>query len=247
MAEKKMMDTTQVVRELRQRFNLVRRTVGRRLYMSKAEQSHVVEQFHRLYFESEVFGGTWKNTMWMGIPTRKCPLDLWVYQEMIHELRPDLVVETGTAWGGSALYLGAMCDLVGNGEVVSVDLAPKDPLPTHARVRYLQGSSVDPEILDQIRRAAEGKSNVVVILDSDHRCPHVLDELRLYSTIVPVGSYLVVEDTNVNGHPVNPDFGPGPMEAAEAFLAEQDSFVVDGEREKFYMTFNPNGFLKRVR
>ena len=241
------MDTTDLLREVRQRLNLARRTVGRRLYVSKAEERRVVDEFHRLYFESEVFGGTWKNTAWMGIPTRKCPLDLWIYQEMIHELRPDLVVETGTAWGGSALYLASICELVNNGEVVSVDVAPREPLPTHPRVRYLEGSSVSPKIFDQIRRAAEGKTNVLVMLDSDHRCSHVLEELRLYSTIVPVGSYLVAEDTNVNGHPVNPDFGPGPMEAVETFMAEQDSFVVDQEREKFYMTFNPGGFLRRVR
>ncbi len=87
----------------------------------------------------------------------------------------------------------------------------------------------------------------MVILDSDHRCSHLLDELRMYSTIIPVGGYLVVEDTNLNGHPVAPDFGPGPMEAVTAFLAERDAFVVDEEREKFYLTFNPGGFLKRVR
>lgn len=241
------MDTTQLAHELRQRLNLVRRTVGRRLYMTRAEERRVVDDFHRMYFEAEVFGGTWKNTTWMGVPTRKCPFDLWVYQEMIHELRPDLIVETGTAWGGSALYLGSICDTVGNGAVVSVDIDPKGTPPTHPRVSYLEGSSVSQEVFGQVRRAAEAKAGALVILDSDHRCPHVLEELRLYSALVPVGGYLVVEDTNLNGHPVAPDFGPGPMEAVKAFLGEQDGFAVDEEREKFYLTFNPGGFLKRVR
>ena len=88
---------------------------------------------------------------------------------------------------------------------------------------------------------------MLVILDSDHRYAHVLDELRAYADVVTVGSYVVVEDTNVNGHPAYPEFGPGPMEAVDAFLAEDDRFVIDAGREKFFMTFNPRGYLKKVR
>jgi len=86
----------------------------------------------------------------------------------------------------------------------------------------------------------------IVILDSDHGKEHVLDELRIYSRFVSRDSYLIVEDTNLNGHPVNPDFGPGPMEAVQDFLKNNDQFIIDKSREKFYLTFSPGGFLRRV-
>jgi cephalosporin hydroxylase len=88
---------------------------------------------------------------------------------------------------------------------------------------------------------------VLAILDSDHHADHVLAEMRAYASLITVGSYLVVEDTNVNGNPVLAEWGPGPREAVQRFLTETDAFVVDREREKFFMTFNPGGYLKRVR
>ena len=90
-------------------------------------------------------------------------------------------------------------------------------------------------------------NHLLVLLDSDHSREHVLDELRAYSPLVTPGSYVIVEDTNLNGHPVWPDFGPGPMEAVDIFLSESDDFVIDTSREKFYLTWNPRGYLKRVK
>ena len=87
----------------------------------------------------------------------------------------------------------------------------------------------------------------MVILDSDHRKPHVLEELRIYGRLVPKGSYVVVEDSNINGHPVFPGYGPGPMEALEEFLAENKDFAIDETMEKHLMTFNPKGYLRKVR
>jgi cephalosporin hydroxylase len=86
----------------------------------------------------------------------------------------------------------------------------------------------------------------MVVLDSDHRKEHVLKELKLYSKFVAKGCYLVVEDTNLNGYPIRPDFGPGPMEAVQEFLRENNKFIIDREREKFFITFSPKGFLRRV-
>lgn len=202
-------------------------------------------EFHRAYYDAEKHGGTWRNTYFLGVPTRKCPLDLWVYQEMLHELKPDLIVECGTAFGGSALYLGSMCDLVGNGQIVSIDIEGRGDLPIHPRVEYLTGSSTSEEIVGQVGTMAAGCKTVLVILDSDHSRDHVLAELRYYAPMVTRGSYVIVEDSNVNGHPVVPDFGPGPMEAIDAFLAEEGDFEIDREREKFLLTFNPRGFLRR--
>jgi cephalosporin hydroxylase len=208
----------------------------------------IVKEFHRLYYNTR--SRTWMNTTWFGVPIIKCPFDLWVYQEMLFELRPDVVVECGTSKGGSAYFLSSMCELLGHGHVITIDLYPKSSRPQHERLTYLSGSSTDPQIVREVTRRirdADGESaSVLVLLDSDHSREHVLDELRLYSPLVTPGSYVIVEDTNLNGHPVWPDFGPGPMEAVDIFLSENDDFVIDTSREKFYMTWNPRGYLKRV-
>jgi cephalosporin hydroxylase len=210
-------------------------------------RNSVVDGFHRLWYETGEAGGTWKDTRFLGVPTWKCPLDLWVYQELVHELAPDLIVETGTAHGGSALYLAALCETTGRGEVVSVDVGDWPNRPPHPRLTYLTASSTDPAAVKQVARRASAAETVLVVLDSDHRRDHVLSELRAYAPLVTPGSYLVVEDTNVNGHPVYEEFGPGPMEAVEDFLKERDDFVVDPAREKLLLTFNPGGWLRKLR
>ena len=163
-----------------------------------------------------------------------------MYQEIIHEVRPDVIIECGSYKGGSALFLASMCDLVNNGRVISVDVMPWFR-PKHRRISYILGSSTDPAIVESIRGEIDG--SVMAILDSAHDKGHVLDEMRAYAPMVT--SYLIVEDTNVNGHPIAPDFGPGPMEAVEQFLAENDEFERDDSREKFLLSFNPGGWLRR--
>ncbi len=206
----------------------------------------IVDQFTRLYYQTPVPVRTWHDTRWLGHPVLKTPLDLWNYQEILHERRPDVVVECGTAGGGSALFLASVMDLTGHGRVVSIDVQPNPGRPPHDRITYLVGSSTSPEIVERVRAEVDGAARVMVILDSDHSEKHVLDELRLYSPLVSPGDFLVVEDTCVNGHPVAPQHGPGPMEAVEAFLRETRAFVVDPRDRKFLMTFNPRGYLRRV-
>jgi cephalosporin hydroxylase len=209
-------------------------------------ERRAIKRFHHLFYDLDRRGrSTWRSSRWFGAKVLKSPLDLWIYQEILVETRPDLVVETGTADGGSALFLAMMCDLLGNGDVVSVDIRHADARPSHERIRYVRGSSVDPDIVDLIRELARGKQRVMVILDSDHSREHVLEELDSYAPLVTQGCYLVVEDTNVNGHPVYPSFGPGPMEAVEEFLQTHAEFTRDRQREKFLVTFNPGGYLRR--
>ena len=221
-----------------------------RRYFGSDEEARVagqiVDGFHRIYYAIGERGGTWRDTYWHGVRVRKCPLDLWVYQELLHELRPDLIVETGTAYGGSALYLAHMCDLLGQGEVVTVDAAQHPDRPKHGRIEYVHGYSTDPAIVGHVAARVCGKESVLVLLDSDHSAPHVLEELRLYSRFATVGSYCVVEDSNVNGHPLIDQHGPGPWEAIQQFLEETKDFVIDREREKFLLTFSPWGYLRRV-
>jgi cephalosporin hydroxylase len=226
---------------------MLRYRAYRRAYMSPSTEQGIVDRFHSLYYELHHFGETWHNTFWLGAAARKCPLDLWVYQEIVHELRPDLIIETGTANGGSALFIASICDLLDHGSVITIDIQDKPDRPAHPRIQYLLGSSVEETILARVGEQVLQSQKVMVVLDSDHRKAHVLKELDAYSAFVTKGSYLIVEDTNLNGHPVHRDYGPGPMEAVEEFLRTNPNFVVDRTREKFRLTFNPRGYLRRER
>jgi cephalosporin hydroxylase len=212
--------------------------------MTQAEQA-ATDAFHRAYYAAWTDGRGTIDLAWLGYRTLKCPMDLWIYQEIVVETMPDLIVECGTYLGGSALYLASICALVGRGRVLSVDIEAQPDRPHHPVIDYVTGSSIDPALVDRIRDEASGR-RTMVILDSDHAKAHVLAELESYQGVVAVGCYLVVEDTKVNGHPVLPDFGPGPMEAVEAFLAAHPEFVVDRDRERFMMTLNPAGYLRRA-
>jgi cephalosporin hydroxylase len=238
---------TKFLRRLKNEVMTLRKVIYHRIYISHKLEKNIVDQFHKFYYDAHIFGGTWANTYWLGVPTEKCPLDLWIYQEIIFEVKPDVIIECGTGGGGSALFLANMCDLVDNGRVISIDIEYREDRPKHERITYLIGSSTSEEIVRKVEGLIGEGDKVMVILDSDHHKEHVLKELKIYSKFVTKGSYLIVEDTNINGHPVAPDFGPGPMEAVEEFLKENKSFIIDKTREKFYLTFNPKGYLKRIK
>ena len=212
-----------------------------------SEEAEVVRRFHDLYYRRWSVGGADTiNLSWFGYETLKCPLDLWVYQELLVRTRPDVVVETGTWYGGSALYIAMVLDQIGNGLVTTVDIQAKPNRPEHPRIRYLTGSSTDPAIIADVQHSVGG-GRAMVILDSDHHAQFVYDEIIAYGQLVQVGDYLIVEDTNVNGHPTYPEFGPGPMEAVDRFLSENNEFAIDERCERFLMTLNPRGYLRRSR
>jgi cephalosporin hydroxylase len=203
----------------------------------------VVRRFHDLY--SSTGWRTWSNTTWMGVPLIKCPFDLWVYQEILFERRPDVIVETGTYRGGSAYFLASILDLIGSGRVITIDIEEHEGRPQHPRVTYLTGSSVSPEIVSEVRESIASEERAMVILDSNHHSKYVLREMRAYASLVGVGDYLVVEDTSIELW--QSEWTSGPMEGVQAFLAEDDRFEVDRSREKFFMTWNPSGYLRRTR
>lgn len=208
-----------------------------------ARPKSAAEDFHREHYDSRV----WLGTTWFGVPIQKSPLDLQVFQELIWELKPDLIVEAGTYRGGSALFFATILDAIGHGRIVSMDIVLQPDLPRHPRIVYLLGDSKEQHIVRQVRQIAASAKTVLVDLDSDHHYSHVLAEMRAYAPLVTKGSYLIVEDTNINGHPVYPTFGPGPAEAVAQFLKQNHSFVQDRGREKFLVTFNGGGWLKRVQ
>jgi cephalosporin hydroxylase len=214
----------------------------------RPDERAIVEAFHRLYYDGpEGAGRVHHRTRWMGVPCLKTPLDLWIYQEILFEVRPGLVVETGTHLGGSALFLAHMLDLVGTGEIVSIDVLDAPDRPAHPRIRYVRGSSADEAVVRAVFAGRPEGEATLVILDSDHSRAHVLRELELFAPCVSKGSSLIVEDSNVNGHPVLPEHGPGPAEAIAAFLPAHPEFERDASREKFLLTYNPGGYLRRVR
>jgi cephalosporin hydroxylase len=136
-----------------------------------------------------------------------------------------------------------------DGQIITIDVDAMPDMPQHKRITYLSGSSISNQVVEKVRELTKDKNTVMVILDSDHSKDHVLKELELYNGFVTKDSYLVVEDSNLNGHPVYSGFGqgPGPMEALEEFLPKHPEFVVDKTKEKFLMTFNPNGYLKKIK
>ena len=219
--------------------------IHKKLFINIKSEKNIIDHFHRLYYESP--RRTRRNTFWLGVQAQKCPLDLWIYQEIIFETRPDIIIETGTAKGGSALFLASICDLVGKGEIISIDIEDKENKPGHPRIKYLLGSSTSEEIVEKVQAVIRGKDRIMIILDSDHQKEHVLRELEIYSKFITRESYIIVEDTNINGHPVRSTFGPGPMEAVKEFLKLNEDFIIDRSREKFYLTFNPDGYLKKMK
>ena len=215
-----------------------------RLYNKTSSNSKdIVNKFHSLYYCSPE--RTWNNTRWMGRRTLRCPLDLWVYQEILFDIKPDIVIETGTNEGGGAHFLASVMDVIGKGKVIGVDIEEMDNRADHERIKYIKGSSINSKTVKSISKIIKEEHVVLVILDSDHNMPHVLEEMKIYSKFVTKGSYMIVEDSNINGHPIMPKWGPGPFEAIQKFLSENESFEVDSNREKFYLSFNPSGYLKK--
>ena len=203
----------------------------------------ITRMFHMCYYNSRI----WENTFWHGHQILKCPMDMWIYQELIWKIKPDYIIEAGTFRGGSALFYAHLFDLQGKGEVITIDVLERENRPEHARIHYLTGSSSDVVTYEKVQAMVGENKTVMVVLDSDHSRDHVFKEMNLWHPMVSHHSYMIVEDSNVNGHPVRPDFGPGPMEAIDDFLKINDTFSIDTDQEKFLMTQNPRGYLKKIR
>lgn len=186
------------------------------------------------------------KTFWLGVPIEQCPLDLEVYQEILYQTKPDLLVETGTFKGGSAYFFASMFDLLRNGRVVTIDIVNLPGRPQHPRITYITGSSVSPETVEQVKASIRPGEKVMVLLDSAHQKTHVLKELEFFGPLVTKGNYMLIHDTDYNGHPVRPDFGPGPGEAVGEFLEHHPEFARDFSCETYGVTLLPGGYLKRL-
>lgn len=200
--------------------------------------SKIIKEFNELYYKLSV--QTWANTRWRGVPVLKTPTDLWIYQELIEVIKPDLIIETGTCYGGGALYLRDMCNLIcPTALIMSIDMT-HEHIQEEAKVSgimYMLGSSVSDNIIGLVKHCIEkfNKQRVMVILDSDHSKEHVLNELELYAPLVTSGSILIVEDTNTDG----------PFQAIREWEPQHLEFKQSYMCEKFMLTFNREGYLEK--
>jgi cephalosporin hydroxylase len=202
------------------------------------------------------------NFDWMGRPIIQYPQDMIAMQEIIWHVKPDLIIETGIAHGGSLIFYASMLELIGEqGQILGLDIDIREhnriEIEKHKmfkRITMIEGSSIDEEIAQQVYELAKNKQRVLVVLDSNHTHEHVLKELQLYSSLVTKGSYLVVFDTVVEDMPA--DFfldrpwgkGNNPKTAVWEFLKQNDRFEIDKDIEaKLLITVAPDGYLKCVK
>jgi cephalosporin hydroxylase len=201
------------------------------------------------------------NFSWMGRPIIQYPQDMIAMQEIIWDIRPDLIIETGIAHGGSLVYYASLLELIGKGKVLGIDIDIREhnrreieKHPMYKRIEMIQGSSVAAETIEKVKAFAKDYTTVMVVLDSNHTHDHVLQELQAYSLLVSIGSYLVVFDTIVEFMPN--DYLPGrpwgkgdnPWSAAQIFLKQHPGFEIDKTiSNKLLISVAPDGYLKRVR
>lgn len=200
------------------------------------------------------------NFSWMGRPIIQYPQDMIAMQELIWEIKPDLIIETGVAHGGSLIYYASLMELIGKGEIVGIDIdirahnrAAIEAHPMFKRITLLEGSSLSEDIVSQVKKLAKDKATIMVSLDSNHTHDHVLEELKLYAPLTSVGSYCVVFDTIVEDMPKamydRPwDVGNNPKTAVWEYLKQNDCFEIDKQIDnKLLISVAPDGYLKRIK
>lgn len=202
------------------------------------------------------------NFSWMGRPIIAFPQDMIAMQEIIWEIKPDLIIETGIAHGGSLIYYASLLELIGgDGLVLGIDIDIREhnrqlieKHPMFRRIKMIEGSSISEAVFSKVEEIAFKKKKVLVCLDSNHTHEHVIEELNLYAPLTSIGSYCVVFDTAIEDMPKGSfpnrewDKGNNPKTAVWEFLSQNDRFVIDKEIEnKILITVAPDGYLKRIK
>lgn len=206
------------------------------------------------------------NFFWLGVPIIQIPQDLQALQEIIWKVKPDLIIETGIAWGGSLIFSASMlavleyCDLIENGQVLGIDIDirshNKEAILAHPlskKITMFEGSSIDEKMINKVKAFAKNKKRIMLCLDSNHTHDHVLAELNAYAALVTQGSYCMVGDTGIEDLPdgmiTDRPWGKGnnPKTAVWEFLKKNKNFIIDKTIEsKLLFTGSPDGYLKRV-
>jgi cephalosporin hydroxylase len=209
----------------------------------------------------------WENKLdyevsWLGIPIIQNPYDMILMQELIFDVKPDLIIETGIAHGGSLIYYASLLELLGEGRVIGIDIDIRphnrrllERHPMIKRVSMIEADSTSPTLIKKLAKEVKKHKKVMVCLDSLHSYKHVLEELRLYSPFVTVGSYIVVFDTAMpkfaglkGTKKIYKDYKTdNPLMAVKQFLKENKNFKIDKTYNKFFVSNCPDGFLKRIK
>ncbi|GAB4293609.1 MAG: cephalosporin hydroxylase family protein [Oscillatoriaceae cyanobacterium] len=230
----------------------------KRAYIGQMSGDENIRSLTRQWFNASCEYKYSYNFTWMGRPIIQYPQDILAMQEIIWQVKPDLIIETGIAHGGSLIFYASMLELLGQGQILGIDIEIRphnriaiEQHPMFKRITIIEGSSVAETVAQQVYDFAKGKQRVMVVLDSNHSHQHVLRELDLYSPLVTKGSYLVVFDTVVEDMP--PDFfpdrpwgkGSNPKTAVWEFLQKNNRFEVDKDMEnKLLITVAPDGYLR---
>ena len=188
----------------------------------------------------------WRHTSWLGEPVASAPTDLLAYQEILSRVRPDWVIDIGASDPGRAAFLASICELIGHGQVLSIRDPEDDAPPPHARLRCCRGSALDAAVRDHVHELVAG-GNAVVVLGTCADRDTTSAQFEAYADLVGVDSYVIVTDTIVGGRPVWTSFGPGPTDGIKLILGRHGEFSPDPEMEKYALSFNTGGFLRRVR
>ena len=203
------------------------------------------------------------QTNWMGEPCLQLAQDMFALQEAVYKSRPDFIIESGVAWGGTMLFLASVLKLLDGKKIIGLDVFIPGDLrarlmspdnPVRDMMYLIEGSSVDDHTVEKVKEIVGNNKKVLVLLDSDHTHMHVSKELKLYAPFVGVGQYLICGDTTIERQPPAEErpraWGKGnnPLTALREFLGTSPDFEVDHELEnKLLFTNNPGGYLRRVR
>ena len=188
-----------------------------------------------------------KQSTYFGIHTLKSPIDFWIYQEILFEAKPDFIIEIGNFCGGSTLALAHICDCLGKGRVVGLDSSHKrvsNIVRNHPRITLIEGDAC--ESFTRVKKLISDTDDVIIIEDSSHTFENTLNVLETYSGLVRPGGYFIIED-GICHHGLEVGPNPGPYEAINAFVEKNGDFEVDRSKESFLITWNPKGYIKRVR
>lgn len=242
------------------RFEAIKRV---KLYKKDKALQEAWQNFHKHIVRAKYA----YNFFWLGVPIIQAPQDLQAMQEIIWDIKPDLIIETGIAWGGSVIFSASMlalleaCGEIKKGDVIGIDIdiRPHNKKailahPLGKKITMFEGSSIDEKIVQKVAEIAKSKKKIFVCLDSNHTHEHVLAELRAYAPLVSVGSYFIVGDTGVEDLPAGTTLsrpwgkGNNPKTAVREFLKENKNFKIDKIIEsKLILTGSPDGYLKRIK
>ncbi|MDD5585162.1 MAG: CmcI family methyltransferase [Candidatus Omnitrophica bacterium] len=186
------------------------------------------------------------NSTYFDIPVLKSPIDFWIYMEIIYQIQPDLIIEIGNFHGGSTLALAHILNNIGKGRVVGVDISHDvvaQKVRAHPGITLITGDACS--VFPQVKSLVKEHETVLIIEDSAHTYQNTFNVLTTYSPLVSKGSYFIVEDSNCH-HGIEIGPVPGPYEAIERFISENKDFLIDRTKERFIITSNPKGYLRRI-